>query len=179
MKNLFIILLSFILLQSCDFGERDQVVTVADTYSLTIPAFLSKVDHLNDDASLQYQNIWNEFYVIVIDEPKEDFQEFLDFNEDPELFDNVIEIYSHYTFDVFKESISSARQTDWVSTNVNDMPAILTTLTGTHNGVDIFFNYGIFEGRESFYQVIVWTLGSKKLKYKPRMDQILHSLQEI
>jgi hypothetical protein len=49
-----------------------QQITGGD-YSLGIPTYMTKATTLNDEASLQFQNLFKETYVIVIDENKEKF----------------------------------------------------------------------------------------------------------
>jgi hypothetical protein len=55
-------------------GKVDlKVVSINEDYSMGIPMNMSKTTSLNDDASLQFQNIFKETYVIVIDENKKEF----------------------------------------------------------------------------------------------------------
>jgi hypothetical protein len=59
------------------------------------------------------------------------------------------------------------------------MPAKLTTLSGTVEGIDVFYSIGIYEGKDSYYQVLAWTLKSKQYSYKTKMNKILYSLAEL
>jgi len=177
-KTLFFILTIF-LLQSCNSGEEEQLISVGNKYSLSIPSFLTKVYNLNDDASLQYQHAWKEFYVIAIDESKEEMQKALIENNLTEIYKNNIEGYSKLMIDVFKESLNNSYQSELIDTTINKMPAKLTTLSGTVEGIDVFYSIGIYEGKDSYYQVLAWTLKSKQYSYKTKMNKILYSLAEL
>ena len=59
------------------------------------------------------------------------------------------------------------------------MPARLTTLSGTVDGINAFYSIGIYEGEENYYQVLSWTLSSKKHTYQNKMKKVLYSFKEI
>lgn len=179
MRKTLLFILTILLLQSCSSSDEEQLVTVGNKYSLSIPGFLTKVSNLNDDASLQYQHAWKEFYVIAIDEPKQEMQKALDENNLTNIYSNDIDGYSKLMLDVFKESLSSPYQSELIDTTINHMPARLTTLSGTVEGIDAFYSIGIYEGKENYYQVLSWTLSSKKYNYQNKMNKILYSLKEI
>jgi hypothetical protein len=67
-----ILLLAFIAF-SCDVKEEFKTITIPNQFSLDIPNSFEKVNNLNEAATLQYQNALKEFYVIVMDESKETF----------------------------------------------------------------------------------------------------------
>ena len=171
--------MTLFLFQSCGSGDEEQLVTVSNKYSLSIPAFLTRVSNLNEDASLQYQHAWKEFYVIAIDEPKEEMQKALDENDLTTIYTNDIDGYSKLILVVFKESLSSPNQSELIDTTINQMPARLTTLSGTVDGINAFYSIGIYEGEENYYQVLSWTLSSKKHTYQNKMKKVLYSFKEI
>ncbi|MBL0303430.1 MAG: hypothetical protein IPQ23_17310 [Cytophagaceae bacterium] len=92
-KIIFAILVSFIMI-SCQTTETDQVVTIEKKFSLTLPSFLSKSTELNEDATLQYQNMVKEFYVVVIEDTKSEMKKSLEENNLTELYPNDINGYS-------------------------------------------------------------------------------------
>ena len=179
MRKLFIFILTIFLLQSCGSGDEEQLVTVGNKYSLSIPAFLTKVKNLNEDASLQYQHAWKEFYVIAIDESKDEMQKALENNNLTDTYENNIDEYSQLILHVFKENISYPTQSELIDTTINEMPAKVTTLKGEVEGIDAFYSIGIYEGEKRYYQVLAWTLSSKEFSYKSKMNKILYSLKEI
>lgn len=179
MSKTFIVILTILLLQSCGSGDEEQKVTIENKYTLSIPAFLTKVNNLNDDASLQYQHAWKEFYIIAIDEPKDEMQKALFDNNLTDVYENNIDGYSKLMLDALKENLNNPIQSELIDTTVNEMPAKLTTLNGTVEGIDAFYSIGIYEGKNSYYQVLAWTLSSKQYSYKSKMNKILYSLEEL
>jgi uncharacterized protein YcfL len=179
MRKNIVLILTLFLLQSCGSRNEEQLITVGNKYSLSIPSFLTSVNNLNDDASLQYQHAWKEFYVITIDESKEEVQNILIENNLTGLYKNNIEDYSKLILDGFKESLSTPYQSEMIDTIINKMPAKLTTLSGTVEGIDVFYSIGIYEGKDSYYQVLSWTLKNKQFSYESKMNKILYSLAEL
>ena len=179
MRRTFIFILTIFILQSCGTGDEEQLITVGNKYSLSIPSFLTKVSNLNDDASLQYQHAWKEFYVIAIEESKDEMQKALVDNNLTDIYENNIEGYSKLMLDVFKESLSNPYQSEIIDTTINKMPAKLTTLSGRVEGIDAFYSIGIYEGKDKYYQVLAWTLSNKQHSYKSKMNKILYSLKEL
>lgn len=167
------------LLSSCSSQEGEQTINVEKRYSLEIPSFLSEVDNLHDEASLQYQNLFNEFYVIVIDESKEAFHNVLEENELNDTYSSDVDGYTKIVLDALVSSVVDVIQTDLIETNVNGMPARLTTIEGIVEDIPVFYAYGVYEGKDTYYQVITWTLSEKQSKYESKMDAILKSLKEF
>ena len=179
MRNSFIFVVTIFLLQSCFTGDEKQLITVGGMYSLSIPAFLSEGNNLNDDATLQYQHIWKEFYVIAIEESKDEMHKALVDNRLTDMYAANIDGYSKLILDDFKESLSDPYQTALIDATVNGMPARITTLEGRVDGIDAFYSLGLYEGEDRYFQVLAWTLSGKKYSYQPLMDEILYSLKEL
>lgn len=179
MRNIFIFIITVFLIQSCVLEVGEQLVTVEGKYSLLIPSFLTKASTLNEDASLTYQNDWKEFYVMVIDEPRDGMHEVLVHYELVDIYQNNIQVYSKLVLDGFRENLINPTQSALIETTINGMPAKLTTLRGTVDGVDVFISIGMYEGKDRYYQVLVSTISSKENIYKSKMSKILHSLKEL
>ncbi len=179
MKKITILLLTILSLTSCQSGDEQQTVTIENKYSVAIPSFLTKASGLNDDASLQYQHTWKEFYVIVIDESKTEMQKALDDNNLTEIYTNDIKGYSELLMNGFEEAISVSHKSEIIDTTINNMPARLLTVNGQAKGLDIFYSLAFIQGKERYYQIMAWTLSSKEYKYKDKMNRIMYSLKEL
>lgn len=174
---LFLMMVAF--LSGCASDEGEQTVKIENRYSLTIPAFLSETNNLNEDASLQYQNLFKEFYVVVIDEPKDELHRLLEDYDLTDRYEDNVDGYASLIFDGLNESLVNPKQGEVVTDNVNGMAARLTTFDGTIDDIQIFYSYGIYEGQDTYYQVIVWTESDKQSKYRAKMDAILQTLKEL
>ncbi len=179
MQKAFIFILAAFLLQSCGLHNEEQLITIEPHYSLSIPSFLTKADNLNDDASLQYQHSWREFYVIVIDEPKSDMHKALKENLLTDVYASSIDGYSQLILDGIKDGLTDPTQSELIKTNINSMPARITTVNGSIDEFSVFYSIGFYEGRGRYYQVITWTLSDKEDDYKDQMEKIIFSLKEL
>jgi len=181
MKNLSLILGIFLLFFGCQqSGNKTQKVEINSKYSLDLPDFLSKTSGLNENASLQYQNLLKEFYIIVIDESSEEFydaikenQEYLDYYTEDFLG------YSEFVYDLIVESLYSYESTEWKDLKINNLNARQIGISGKISGLDVYYHYTIIEGAKDYYQVLIWTLKDKLEEHKPYMDEIANSFKEI
>lgn len=178
MKKSGVLFLSILLVTACGSSDTEQVVTIDGRYSVSLPSFLEKTEDLNDDASLQYQNIWKELYVIVIDEPIVNMQIALEDNDLGETYPNDLEGYSELLLGSFEESITVHDRSAFTDTKINDMPARLVKINGRADGVDVFYHIAFVQGKEDYYQVMTWTLASREGRHKDKMDEIIYSLKE-
>ncbi len=179
MNKITILLFTILSLNACQADDKQQTIVVEKKYSISIPAFLTKTTKLNDEASLQFQHPWKEFYVIVIDESKSEMQKALVDNNLTEMYSNDIKGYSELLLSGFNQKIVGAQKTKIVETFVNNMPARLLTISGKFEGIDAFYSLAFIEGKDRYYQIMAWTLLSKKNEYKDKMNQIMHSLKEL
>jgi hypothetical protein len=179
MKKTTLILLTILTLISCETGDKEQNITIGDKYSISIPSFLTKVNNLNDDASLQYQHAWKEFYVIVIDETIEEMQKALEENQLTDTYNNDIKGYSDLLVNGFEQTVSVNRKSEILDTLVNGMPARLLTINGHVEGIDAFYSIAFIQGKKRYYQIMAWTLSNKEYQYKDKMNRIMYSLKEL
>lgn len=179
MKKITFVLITLLCLNSCQIGEADQSVEVDKKYSLTIPSFLKEVDNLNEEASLQYQNLLRSFYVITIDETKNEMQKALVQGNLLDIYANDINGYSDLILSAFEHSVEISEKSEIIDTLVNNMPARLLTIEGRVENIDVFYSLGFIEGKTRYYQVLAWTVASKGNQYKDEMNRIMYSLKEL
>lgn len=179
MKELFFLIVITYILQACAPFGGDKTITIEDTYSITLPALMSNGEgSLNEDASLEYQNILQELYIIVIDETREDLHTALEENELLDSYSEDIEGYTELVLGSFVYGIEADYPTNIVDTVINSMPCKIVPLEATVDGYDIFYKIGFFEGENGFYQVLTWTLADKMKKHQKSMDSMIHSFEE-
>lgn len=164
----------FTVLLSCDSKEV-QTITIKNEYSLQLPDFLSKASDLHENASLQYQNTLREFYVVVIDEPKQDFYNIAETTEDfPADFNGYHEILRSG----LEEAIEDIDITPTKDTQINGLKAKTFSLTGQIETIPVYYEVAYVEGKNKFYQIVTWTLKDNKEKYGEQMRNILLSFKE-
>lgn len=171
---LFITLISV----ACTDSNKSNLVSVENRYSISLPSFLTEVHNLNEDASLQYQHAWKEFYIIVIEDSKEEIDKVFEEYDMPPEYSNTLQGYTNLVLHNINQnsSISSVSVED---TTINQLPAKLFTTTEKIDGIDVYYSVAVIKSDDYFYQIMTWTLSSKKYQYKDQMEDILRSFKEI
>lgn len=164
----------FCIFLSCD-SKKSETVTVKDKYTIVLPAFLSKGNDLHEEASLQYQNTFKEFYIIILDEPK---QEIIDVAPILEI-EPTLEGYYSYLTNSMKETIKNPKFIDVKNTKINGMKAKTFSVSGNVDGLDAYYKIAYVEGKETYYQILTWTLLKNQEKNAPEMDKIISTFKEI
>mgnify|MGYP001551997976 CR=1 FL=1 len=152
MRKLFLIFFPVLfLIFSCANTNQYTDVLVNDQYLLTVPNTLHPCTDLHKRASLQLQNVNEDFYVVAIDEKKLTLR---DFNLD-------------YTLKTYYDALIKQPFVQKVKYPVIDKhpreitiggnKAILSTMSGFVNNREVFYKLGIIETPDYFYQIIVWT----------------------
>ncbi len=174
MKNYIYAFVLALILLSC--GKENEVSTIKkNNYSVEIPKDLTETKLLNDVASLQYENQFKEFYVIVIDESKESLLDFFVPNsETPNNLDGYSELLKVNMASVLGKVDFSKIKT----TQINGMKAKVFSVETKIENLDAYYKFGFFEGKNSYYQVMLWTLLDKKEEHEPRMQKIIDSFKE-
>lgn len=154
-------------------------VSINNEYEVSVPDYMTPAKDLNAEASLQYQNIYKETYVIIIDESKEDFvNAFQELGE----YDNsmsTIENYRKTQLLFLMEGINLKKQTKPKSLTINGLDAEYVELDGIPEGLDldIAYFFTFIEGQDKLYMVMAWTLGDRKMKYKSMFEQLSQSFK--
>lgn len=158
-----------------DFDE----VKINNEYKIMIPDYMSETTSLNDEASLQFQNIFKEAYIIVIDESKEEFisifKELDSYNSDSSAVKN----YRDVQLQSLHQGINITKQSAPESTKIGGLDAEVVEIEGNVTGVNykIYYYITFLEGKEKMYMAMAWTLDDRKKKYKPTFKQAVQSFR--
>ena len=154
-------------------------VSINNEYEISVPDYMTPAKDLNAEASLQYQNIYKETYVIIIDESKEDFvTAFREFGEYDDSM-STIENYRKTQLLFLMEGINLKKQTKPKNLTINGLNAEYVELDGIPEGLDLDISYffTFIEGKNKLYMVMAWTLGDRKMKYKSMFEQLSQSFR--
>lgn len=167
-----ILLAGAVLLISC-FGaggrkeEKVDLVPIrVSDYELSVPSYMKEGD-LNEDASLQFQNIFRETYVIVIDEGKQEIRDvYLSLNE-YDTTRSAVDNYTNIQLSLLHESMAIDSLSEIQSLTVNNLEARQVELIARVEGVskDIYYLLTFVEGDSNVYMIMSWTLADRKEKY--------------
>lgn len=172
--RLFLAALSLLLFVSCN--ESTQTVKISNRYTLDVPAFLTETNNLNTDASLQYQNLLKEFYVIVIDEPKKAFNDVVVANK-LEYTPN-LKGYANLLKDGMSKKIQFDALPKLTDRTINGRSARIMDMSGKIDDIHAYWKIAFIEGKNRYYQVMTWTLADRKEDNEEMMEQIVNSFKE-
>ncbi len=156
-----------------------KVIKVDDLYSMTLPTYMKKTADLNDEASLQYQNIFKEAYIIVIEEPIADIKStftMLGLYEDSL---SALTNYRNIQMGMIAENINITKQEETKTMLIDTLRAEMVEMDGTVEGIDEAITYYItfLEGRENVYMIMAWTLKDKKEKLRAEYEKMFASFR--
>ena len=166
-----------LLLGSCSGNEKVtfKEITVPDAYTLSVPASMEQSNELHDFARLQYSDERKGFFLIGIDEAKEELDRL-------QLYYG-IEDYAHFVTRTVSNGLDTANVTGQNQFEVNGLPLISTDLFGAMHhdgkGLEVYYRLMVLESDRNFYQLIAWTARDKYEIFHPIADQIECSFQEL
>lgn len=180
MKKILPLLSLVFVLFACKQDNSTQTITIKKRYSLNLPNFLSAANHLHEDASLQYQNVFKEFYTIVIDEPSKDFNEMI-VNEPSlsEYYTADLEGYSNLIIDNMKVTIEDGTFSEFTQTKINGNDARTISINGTVEDIKVFYYLTFIKGKKQYYQIVNWTELKRKEDHLQFMENISASFKEL
>lgn len=156
-------------------------VEVEGLYSMVMSGFMYSTNDLNDIASLQYNNISQENYIIVINEGK---QEFIDaFKESGEFDDSMplVDYFASIQIDSFSENASIYSETEFKDMTFHGMPAKFKKVTATVPNIDqkIVYWFAYVEGKDNLYTMMAWALESGEKEYDEHVMKMFKSIKEL
>jgi len=158
-------------------NSKFDLVRINNEYSIELPSFMEVSDDLNDDASLQYQNIFKEVYVIVIDENKEEFKEvFIDLGD----YDDSVSMVKNYKdiqLSFLKEAVEVNSVTELESSIINGLPFEIVEVDGKSEEVEVVYNIAYVDGKDKVYMIMAWTEKRRNEKNKALFQKIIKSFK--
>lgn len=133
---------------------------------MTVPGHWNKTGELNSEADLQVCNKYREQYLIVLTEPKKEF---------PTGFK--LDAFAKLTSGAVTQS-AKGRAGASNNTIINGMNAVMTEISGTVDGVAVFYLHTSVEGAAHFHQVIAWTTAELESKNRPVLETAIRSFKE-
>jgi len=175
--KILLLLFTLLLLTSC--GDKDfQTIHVEHRYKLDVPANFKKVKDLNKEASLQYQNALDELYVIVIDEPKDVLAQAINDNGLQDRYTDDLKGYSKLITDGMESSIAVQKMPPFKELTIGGDKARELSFEGISSGTGVYWKLAFIEGRDHYYQIMVWTLAESRKKHEKKMNTIVNSFIE-
>ena len=151
-------------LLSCSTSEP-QLISVSDIYQIEVPGDMSVTDMNNEDASLQYANLFKEKYLMIIHEDKYEFMEAFKIVKK-----EVFEEFTNIVVQGYEESFNSVANVSDIS--FNGLIGKKIEIDGKIEGIHLVWHAVLIEGEDYLYQICFWTLKGRENKH---MEQLFHS----
>ena len=151
-----------LVLFSCKYAYKDELITVNNEFTMTVPDYLSKCDAVKEGATFQYCNHFRNTYVVVFSDKKDkDFQTY----------------YNEQTA-IIKKALYKPMVNDSEAVTISGAKAIHTEIAGKMNDELIYYSLLTIETPTKYYMDCVWTRGEeRKLKYGKDIERILYSFK--
>ncbi|WP_291721852.1 hypothetical protein [Bernardetia sp.] len=158
----------------------NKIVEINNDYSLALPDFLSETDSLNPNASLQYQNLNKELFVIVIEEDRQDFTRKIIENKAEEVYPPNLKGYTDIVYHSIGETIKISAKTDIIDLEINGLAAKNFTIQGqTQDRISVYYSFTLVKGKEKYYQIAQWTAKNQKSLFEKQMTEIAASFKQL
>jgi hypothetical protein len=154
--------------------EKYDTQTLENKYSLLIPESLEQTDQLNKFASMQFKNAKQDFYIMVLDEPKAGFAQAVEEKK----YNTTSDLGGYYKIvvDHFRDITSKGFKVyDIEKKKINSANAIVFSMSGLNDNYPVFYRYAVIESKERYYQIMSWTNTMQEQKYQERMNKIIDS----
>ena len=175
-KILLLVLFTFII-AACGIDEK-QVVNKKHLYTIELPGYMSEVTDLSEDASLQYQSIVNDIYVMVFDEPKENLGNAIYDNGLEDDYTDDLDGYAKLLTTGIADNVEFISVPSFTDKQINGLNAKIVDFSGTAEGVKAYWMVAFIEGRNNYYQISTWTSLDRKDKLHKDMEAMIESFTE-
>lgn len=155
-------------------------IVINNEYSILIKNHMTLATDLNDEASLQYSDIVEELYIIVIDEPAKDFQLAFQEAKDWDSTMTVAENYRRVQLASLKDALSEMKSKPSLQkTTFSKYPAEIVDFVGKVEGIEplIFYKLGFIEREGKLYMIMTWTLDEFRSKHNTEMTNMIKSFR--
>lgn len=158
--------------------EKTLIVGHDNRIEITLPYLLTESFTLHEQAVIQYQNLLQELYVIVLEEPKDEVLHFLETDEAVSNFTADFDGYARLLNENMQFRIQFDSISEMTDTKINGLNAKKQTFSGDVNGVNAYYEVALVEGKDHYYQILTWTLQTLKEEHLERMKSMIASFRE-
>jgi hypothetical protein len=178
-KVLFLSAFALLFFQSCKKDVVYETVRVQKQFSVEIPTMLLEAQTLHEEASLQYQNLLQELYVIVLNESKADINQMIHEEEALSNFTPDFEGYVKLVTENMELRVRLENVSELEDLKINGLNAKIQTFETDIEGHTAYYRVGFIEGKKDYYQVMTWTLKSKQDAHEEKMIHMVQSFREL
>ena len=159
-------------------------VLIDSTGELQVYASMNRSTALkNEDAILRFADPYKELYLLVFKEDAGDFKTVMEDNDDlhgqyRKDTGAALAIYSNLTNQYTVKSMKSGKDSLLSARLLHGMEYRGYAITGVSGKISLFYMKGVYKSARNYYQVVTWTLASRRNLYEGIMQKMVESLQE-
>jgi hypothetical protein len=143
--------------------ERKECKALDGTIAVNVPGDWIDMPQLNALATIRAGNKSKEQYLIVISEPKSDFQ------------DMTLETHHQTTRNQMLQKMKNGSGTNPTTKKINGYPALQDELHGTRENTNVVFLHTTVDTGDHYHQILAWTLKSRWVKHKDLLSEVTNS----
>lgn len=169
--------------ENLSLEEDFEKIVINNYYSIMLPKYFSSSNILNDEASLQYQNILKDVYVVIINESK---QEFIDTFREYEIYDDSLSVVQNLrdgqlqnlTQFLIDSELISEKSTSLRGLDI-ELMEIKATIIDENEEYDLAYSLAFVEGKEELYTMYFWCKQSQFEKYQNTFQKSISTFREL
>lgn len=143
--------------------EKKEIASDDGKLKITTSGFWVKRSDLNKQAVLQAGNKSEEMYVVVISDAKSTV---------PNM---TLQQHHQLTRERMMQKMKNKSATEPAEMSIDGRPALQDEITGTTQGANFVFLHTTVDERDSFQQILAWTLNSRWKKHEQELREVTNS----
>lgn len=146
----------------CNYSDEPRQITLNNRYQIEIPTYMRETNELNPNADFQYQNQFRNRYLIIFQKPK----------------NNSLQVFAKQRTNKLLQNVRDSVVTKSSPTEINDVPCYEKVISAKVGKERIYYKLMFYEGKEYFYQLVIWTRDDKLAPFKQDIETIAKSFQQ-
>ncbi len=179
MKKLVFLLLLPLLLVGCESLTYKEV-KIGELFTIELESSMADMRDINPEACLQYGNLSNNLFLMVITEPIEEYAPYYWDDEKGEI--NREELHEQY-YDMIMEQNKDIYHYSTLTDEELSIEGLLTKKVSfdSHlNGNSLHFKIAVIVGNRNLYQILSWTTAENiGTQYEDAIDYMIASFKEL
>jgi hypothetical protein len=148
-------------------NPENKYVQIGDTHSyISIPGNWKVRNDLNEMADLQYSNVRDGIYCVIITEFKDD------------LVNSNLTSYSSGRIDAMRSKLSSTEVTAAKELVISKRNALQYELSGILDNVKLKYLITVIEGEQKYFQILLWGSKNNYMRSEKLMEKVAASYFE-
>ena len=155
--------------------------TANGVYEIGVPPDMTSTTGLNQDSSMQYENIYEETYLAIIDEDKQAFKSAYTLYGGIDESKSIISNYARIQTDFFLKGVRVINKPEPKQLTINGRDAEQVEFIASVAGVesDIYYLITFVEGEKNVYMIMTWTLAKFEAEHKSTFVEMASSFREL